>query len=67
MKCFFSNPLKRAHLKMKKFLFAFTLTMLFAQGAFATDWYVDGKNGSDTNPGTKAAPFFNGWKGVQSA
>jgi parallel beta-helix repeat protein len=40
---------------------------LFLQSACAADWYVDGLFGNDANKGTKAAPFFHVWKGLQVA
>ncbi|MGN6389940.1 MAG: hypothetical protein ACTHL1_10540 [Burkholderiaceae bacterium] len=40
---------------------------LAAPAAFAADWYVDGKAGSDNNTGSKSAPFLHIWRGWQMA
>ena len=33
----------------------------------ATDWYVDGRNGSKDNAGTAASPFLDGWQAAKVA
>ncbi|MGN6702244.1 MAG: hypothetical protein ACTHKB_04680, partial [Burkholderiaceae bacterium] len=40
---------------------------LAAPAAFAADWYVDGKSGSDNNTGSQSAPFLHIWRGWQMA
>jgi parallel beta-helix repeat protein len=50
---------------MRNILFIFMV--LLSSNAFATDWYVDGKNGSNTNAGTKSAPFLTPSHGIWRA
>lgn len=46
---------------------ALAALVLTAQSAAATDWYVDGLNGNDSNPGTWQLPFASPWKGISEA
>ena len=38
-----------------------------AQVSLAADFYIDGVNGNNRNPGTKSAPFLDVWRGWQFA
>jgi parallel beta-helix repeat protein len=51
---------------MKKCVLVVVSVIGFSNYASATDWYVDGKNGSDSNPGTYSLPFLTVWHGINA-
>ena len=45
-----------------KFASLLALTAFSAQGAFAANWYVDGKYGNNKNDGSRNAPVLSVWR-----